>query len=101
MRLARPKPNGGLQPSVRTGGEAAIELSQPRHRECTVPSREVFERGIEFGSSSEPRNDLAKVNDLGANRQRREQSATLQRLGLIRQCREAAVDQALPVLQPR
>jgi hypothetical protein len=63
-----PNPNGGLQPSVRTGREAAIKLSQSRHRECTVPPRDVFERGIEVGSSSEPRNYVAEVNDLGANR---------------------------------
>ena len=65
---SRPNPNGGLQPGVRTGREAAIKLSQSRHRKSTVPSRDVFERGIEVGSSSEPRNDVAEVNNLGANR---------------------------------
>jgi len=64
----RPNRNGGLQPTVRTGREAAIKLSQSRHRECTVPSRDVFERGNEVGSSSKSRNDVAEVNDLGANR---------------------------------
>ena len=36
-----------------------------------------------------------------ADRERRQQSRALQRLGLVRQCREPAVHAALPILQPR
>jgi len=65
---SRPNPNCELQPIVRTGSEAAIELSQPRHCECAVSPRDVFARSIEVCGRAETRNYLAKVDDLGADR---------------------------------
>ena len=50
-----------------------------------MSQRDGLERGVELRSRSKTWSHLAKLNDPGADRQRRQQSRTLRRLGSIGQ----------------
>ena len=83
-------------------GEAAVELTQPRDcHGAAVRARRPRARRRAPRPTPRCGASAAKVDDLGADRQRRQQLRALQRLGLVRQCREPAVDAALPILRAR
>src|SRR5437016_826000 len=86
----RAKCGGCLRIGVSIVSEAAIELTQPRYCDHTVSLRKSRKRGVELRGDAEVRSRVAKLYDLAADRQRREQSRALQRLGLVRQGREPA-----------
>jgi hypothetical protein len=88
---ARSKRDRCLRPGVRTGGQAAIEFTQPCDCDRAVCLREGRERGVELCGLSKARRDVAKVDNLGADRQRRQQWCALQRLGLVWHRRKPAV----------
>src|SRR5215813_13315292 len=88
-----------LRPAVGSGGEEMVELAQPRDCDRSVSLCEGPKRDVELRSDTKPRSQAAKLDNFGANRQRRHELRLLQRLGLVRQCREPAVDAALPILR--
>src|SRR5882724_8021753 len=95
---ARTQCRSFVRTSVGSGSELAIELTQPRDCDRAVSLRERRKRGVELHRRSTARSQVAQLDDLAADRQRREQLRALQRLGLVRQCRDPAVDALLPLL---
>ena len=68
MRLRARTPMADSNP---VSGPEARRRSSCRSRaiaNALFPSRDVFERGIELRGRSKPRNHVAKVDDLGADR---------------------------------
>ena len=57
---ARPKSDGRLRSGVGSGGEAAVELTQPRDRDRAVSLREGLERGVELRGRTKARSHVAK-----------------------------------------
>ena len=78
-------------------GEELIEPRKARGRDRAAALRQGRERGLEHRVQAEPRDDPAKPDDLAAHRERRHELPALQRLGLVRQHREAAVQMPVPV----
>src|SRR6266446_8683245 len=73
---------------VGLGNEIAIDLTQQAGCDLAVASRERLERCVEFRGRPEPGSEMAKVDDLGADRQSRKQSRAPGGVGLFGQCHE-------------
>src|SRR5258705_5768133 len=78
-------PGGGLA----EGRKTLIERGQPNGCGGAVSLRKCRERRFELLDQAESRREVAKVDDVGPDRQCRDELRPLQRLGLARQSREA------------
>src|SRR5262249_43635366 len=93
-----PKSDRRLRLDAGVASEATIELTQLRDCDRALPWRQCLEcSGDLFGNPKAGR-QVAKLNDLVADRQCRQQSRALQWLGLIRHRREPADHAAVPIL---
>ena len=97
---AAARPKDGVVPRTLggIGSEAVIELMQPCDCGRAVSLREGRECGVELGGGPEAQSHWAEVDDLGTQRERRQQSRALQWLGLIRHRREPTNHAAVPIL---
>jgi len=77
---ARTQRRSFVRASVGSGSELAIELTQPRDCDRTVSLRERRKCGVKLLHCSDARSQVAQLDDLAADRQRREQLRALQRL---------------------
>src|SRR6516165_11963595 len=84
--------------STETRGERAVEVRKPCGGCGTAAAREGLERRIEVGTQIEATTDMAKLDDVGTDRERRQQLRALQRLRRIRQYREPAVHAIGPII---
>ena len=75
----------------------SIEPVKPRDCDGAVSLRQGLERRVEIRLRPKLGRDVTEPDDLGADRQRRQELRALQRLGRVRQCREPAVDTAFPI----
>ena len=99
MRATRPKRDGRLRSAVGSGGKAAVELMQPRDCDYAVSLRDGIERSVKLHGRAKAWSHVAKLDDLAADGQGRQQSRALQRLGLVRQSRKPAVHAAIPIFR--
>ena len=83
-----------------SGAEArrAVELMQPRVA-ITPFLRDGIERIVKLHRRAKAWSHVAKLDDLAADGQGRQQSRALQRLGLVRQSRKPAVHAAIPIFR--
>ena len=84
---AHPKRIVSIRSRVGVGGQPAVEVMQPRDRGRDVALREGRERGVELRGRPKARNQVAKVIDVSADRQRGQKLRALQRFSLVWQCR--------------
>ena len=90
--------SGGTRPR----GERIIEPGEIGGRDRNTASPQGFERRIQLRPQIHSPHNAPKLDDLAADRERRHQLRTLQRLRLIRQRREAAIHAALQIFgRPR
>src|SRR4029077_5087519 len=78
----RPKGDGRLRSAVGSGGKAAVELMQPRDCDYAVSLRDGIERTVKLHGRAKAWSHVAKLDDLAADGQGRQQSRALQRLRL-------------------
>ena len=74
-----------------------VESAQPFDCTRAVASRYRIKRCIELDLQIEPASDTAKSDDLDACRKSSHELGALQRLGLLRQRGQAAIDAAFPI----
>jgi len=95
---ARPKRDRPRDLVAATSGEAVVERGEPCIRDPAVSSRNRLERRVEVGAETEWRDNLAKPDDLGPDRQGREKLRALHRLGLVGHDSEPAEYSASPIV---
>src|SRR4051812_30848051 len=89
---------GRLPACVRDRGKTAIELAELGARGCSESLGKGYECQVELGAQAELRCNAAKVQDRGADRQRRHQVRALQRPGRVGHSREPTIHATLPIL---
>src|SRR5260370_26837575 len=101
-KAARPRQNWLGRLRLRAGRRSDVigEARKPCPCERAIALRQGGECKIEVCADSEQWGDAAKLDHHAAYGERREKLSSLQRLGVVRQCRDPAVHAALPVLQP-
>ena len=77
-----------------------LEACKPFRSHGAVALRQGGERRAQLRTKIEQRRDRAKLHDVVADGERRKEMRALQRLGLVRQDFQAAVEAALPVFRP-
>src|SRR5262249_22417796 len=93
-----PKSDRRLRLDVGVASEATIEFTQLRDCGRAVSLRQCLECSSDLFGSPKAGRQLAKLKDLVADRQCRQQSRALQWLGLIRHRREPTDHAAAPIL---
>src|ERR1700722_9504468 len=79
-------------------GKPLIECGQLRGCSNAVSLRKGLERQVELRDQAQLRCEVAKADDVGPDRQCRQELRPLQRIGLVRQSREAAVHTVFPIV---
>ena len=87
---------GTLPAWVGDRGKTAIELAKLGACGRTASLRKGNECPVELGAQAELRRDAAKVQDRGADRQRRHEGRALQRLGRVGHGREPTIQATFP-----
>jgi hypothetical protein len=85
----------------RKTGKTAIKFGKSYDGRGTVSQRESLGRCLKLRARAKLACDATKVNDFNPYREGRNEPGPLWGLGLVGQCREAAVHAALPIAGPQ
>jgi hypothetical protein len=103
--MARIRPRAhekrALLVGFRKTGKTAIKFGKSYDGRGTVSQRESLGRCLKLRARAKLACDATKVNDFNPYREGRNEPGPLWGLGLVGQCREAAVHAALPIAGPQ
>jgi hypothetical protein len=95
----RPEPDPRSWRGAGSRGEHPVEFGKAFDRNHSVAARHGIKGRVELDVQIEPARDTVKTDDRGPYRKSSQELGTLQRLGLLRQRRQAATDTAFPVIR--
>src|SRR5258708_33524964 len=96
----RPEPDPRSWRGAGSRGEHSVEFGKAFDRNHSVAPRHGIKGRVELDVQIEPARDTAKTDYRGPYRKSSQELGALQRLGLLRQRRQAAIDTAFPVIRP-